>query len=95
MLCALIKNPDAAVRLASGMTGQYLLDRSRRDLSAKRTAYEADGLSDRVADQEVFWDAVTVDLMKQWRSVHFPITLAFGVLGLAHILSIFLFWQWK
>jgi len=27
--------------------------------------------------------------------VHFPITLVFGVLGLAHILSIFLFWQWK
>ena len=33
--------------------------------------------------------------MKQWRVVHFPITLAFGVLGLAHILSIFLFWQWQ
>jgi hypothetical protein len=83
------------VTLASGMTGQYLLDRSRRDLSAKRTAYAADGLSGQAAEKEVFWDAVTVDVMKQWRTVHVPITLAFGVLGLAHIFSILLFWQWK
>jgi hypothetical protein len=27
--------------------------------------------------------------------VHLPITLAFAVLGVTHILSIFLFWQWK
>jgi hypothetical protein len=43
----------------------------------------------------MFWDATAVDLMKKWRAVHFPITLAFAVLGLAHILSIFLFWQWQ
>ncbi|MBK1720004.1 hypothetical protein [Thiocystis violacea] len=83
------------VTLASGMTGQYLLDRSRHDLSAKRDIYAEQGLTKTSVDQEIFWDAVTVDLMKQWRAVHFPITLAFGVLGLTHILSIFLFWQWK
>ncbi|TCT19179.1 hypothetical protein [Thiobaca trueperi] len=83
------------VTLASGMTGQYLLDRSRRDLSAKRDLYAGQGLNTTSVDQELFWDAVTVDLMKQWRAVHFPITLAFGVLGLTHILSIFLFWQWS
>jgi len=33
--------------------------------------------------------------MKQWRRVHLPITLAFAVLGITHILSILLFWQWK
>jgi len=27
--------------------------------------------------------------------VHFPITLAFGVLGLAHIIAALLFWGWK
>jgi len=27
--------------------------------------------------------------------VHVPITLAFGVLAVAHILAIFLFWCWK
>jgi hypothetical protein len=83
------------ITLASGMTGKYLLDRSRRQLKSQREAYEERGLTGKAVDKEVFWDSVTVDLMKQWRAVHFPITLAFGVLGLAHILSIFLYWQWK
>ena len=79
----------------SGMTGKYLLDRSRRYLAEKKEIYAQRGLSGEALDKEVFWDAVAVDVMKQWRAVHFPITLAFGVLGVAHILSIFLFWQWK
>ena len=83
------------ITLASGMTGKYLLDRSRRQLKSQREAYEERGLTGKAVDKEVFWDSVTVDLMKQWRAIHFPITLAFGVLGLTHILSIFLYWQWK
>lgn len=83
------------VTLASGMTGQYLLGRSRRHLAELREAHAGHGDTPEIIDREVFWDAVTVETMKQWRTVHFPITLAFGVLGLAHILSIFLFWQWK
>ena len=38
---------------------------------------------------------MTFDAVKAWRTVHFPITLAFGVLAVAHIVSIFLFWGWK
>ncbi len=83
------------VTLASGMTGQYLLGRSRRHLAELREAHAQHGDTPEIIDKEVFWDAVTVDTMKQWRTVHFPITLAFGVLGLAHILSILLLWQWK
>ena len=30
-----------------------------------------------------------------WRSVHIPITLAFAVLALAHIIAVFLFWGWR
>jgi len=83
------------VNVASGMTGQYLLERSRRHLASRRDAYTQRGLNGEAVEREIFWDAVTLDLMKQWRRVHFPITLAFAALGLAHILSIFLFWQWK
>jgi hypothetical protein len=83
------------VTLASGMTGQYLLGRSRRHLAERREIHAGHGDTPETIDREVFWDAVTVDTMKQWRTVHFPITLAFGVLGLAHILSILLFWQWQ
>jgi len=83
------------VNVISGMTGKVLLDRSRRFLADKKEGYAKRGLAADAVDKEVFWDAVAVDLMKKWRAVHFPITLVFGVLGLAHILSIFLFWQWK
>ena len=83
------------VNVISGMTGKYLLDSSRRFLAEKKEAYVQRGLSNEAIEKEIFWDATAVDLMKKWRAVHFPITLAFGVLGLAHILSIFLFWQWR
>ncbi len=83
------------VNVLSGMTGKYLLDRSRRALADKRSHYAAQGISDDELERRLFWDATAVDTMKQWRMVHLPITLAFAVLGLAHILSIFLFWQWQ
>lgn len=83
------------ISLISGMTGKYLLDRSRRFLKDKEEAYLQQGLEGEALDKAMFWDAATLDLMKQWRSVHLPITLAFGVLSLAHIFSILLFWEWK
>ncbi|MCW8826030.1 MAG: hypothetical protein OQK78_06365 [Gammaproteobacteria bacterium] len=83
------------VNVISGMTGKYLLDRSRRFMADKRETYSQQGLSDEAVEKQLFWDATTFDLMKKWRAVHLPITLAFAVLGIAHILSIFLFWQWR
>jgi len=83
------------VNVISGMTGKYLLDRSRRFLADKKTFYAEQGMSAAEIDKRLFWDATTFDLMKQWRAVHLPITLAFAVLGLTHILSILLFWQWR
>jgi hypothetical protein len=83
------------INVISGMTGKYLLDRSRRFLAAKKETYLQEGLSDAEIEKKLFWDATTFDLMKKWRAVHLPITLAFAVLGITHILSIFLFWEWK
>ncbi len=83
------------VNVISGMTGKYLLDRSRRHLAEKKTLYTQRGLSEEAIERQLFWDATTFDLMKKWRAVHLPITLAFAVLGLTHIFSIFLFWQWQ
>lgn len=83
------------VNVISGMTGQILLDRSRRFLGDKRQYYAAQGLDEEEIEKRLFWDATTFDLMKRWRAVHLPITLAFAGLGLAHIVSILLFWQWR
>lgn len=83
------------VNVISGLTGKYLLERSRRFLADKRGFYAEQGLSAEEVEKRLFWDATTFDLMKKWRVVHLPISLAFAVLGLTHILSIFLFWQWQ
>jgi len=42
----------------------------------------------------MFWDAVTLYLMNQWRKVHIPIYIVFMVMALGHILSVFMFWGW-
>jgi len=83
------------VNIISGMTGQFLLKRSRLFLAEKRNIYVEQGLSEEAIDKKLFWDATTFGLMKKWRAAHLPITLSFAVLGLAHILSIFFFWEWK
>ncbi|WP_299197635.1 hypothetical protein [uncultured Amphritea sp.] len=83
------------VNVISGMTGKYLLNRSREFLAAKKDLYLQQGLSEEAIEKKLFWDATTFDLMKKWRAVHLPITLVFTVLGLTHILSILLFWEWK
>ncbi len=83
------------VNIISGMTGKVLLERSRRYLAEKRASYEAQGLAAEEIERRLFWDATAFDLMKRWRGIHLPITLAFAVLGLAHIFTIFLFWQWS
>lgn len=83
------------INVISGMTGKFLLDRSRRFLAEKKETYLQQGLSEEAIEKKLFWDATTYDLMKKWRAVHLPITLAFAVLGITHILSILLFWQWK
>ena len=82
------------IHVISGMTGKYLLDRSRRFLAEKKRDYLQQGLSEEMIEKKLFWDATTFDLMKKWRTVHLPISMAFAVLGMTHILSIFLFWEW-
>ncbi len=83
------------INVGSGLTGKFLTDRSRRRLEQARTRMRERGLSAEELEDRTYWDSLTFDAVKQWRSVHFPITLAFGVLALAHILAVFLFWGWK
>ncbi|MEL4178735.1 hypothetical protein [Roseateles sp. PN1] len=83
------------INVASGLSGKYLLERSRRRLEAARQQMRAEGLSAEQLAERSYWDSLTFDAVKQWRAVHFPITLAFAVLALAHIVAVFLFWGWK
>jgi hypothetical protein len=83
------------VNVGSGLTGKFLLDRSRRRLEEARQRMQARGLSDEELQDQLYWDSLTFDLVRKWRVVHIPITLAFTVLATAHIVAIFLFWGWK
>ncbi|MCW9035417.1 MAG: hypothetical protein OQK35_07590 [Alphaproteobacteria bacterium] len=83
------------VNVISGMIGQYLLARSRQHIAGKQEKYRMHGLSKEETEKELFWDAVTFDLMAKWRAAHFPISYAFAVLSIGHIVSVFLFWGWK
>ena len=83
------------INVGSGLTGKFLLDRSRRRLEEARQRMRAHGLTDEELADRLYWDSLTFDAVKQWRVVHFPITMAFAVLATAHIVAIFLFWGWK
>lgn len=83
------------VNVGSGLTGKFLMQRARNRLDATRQQMKDQGLTGPELEEQMLWDTLTFDVVKQWRVVHFPITLAFAVLSIAHILSIFLFWSWK
>ena len=83
------------INVGSGLTGKFLLQRSRKRLDAARSRMQLRGLASEDLEEQLYWDSLTFDAVKQWRSVHYPITLAFAVLALGHIVSIFLFWGWK
>jgi hypothetical protein len=83
------------VNVGSGLTGKFLIDRSRRRLDEARSRMRQQGLSAEELEERSYWDSLTFDAVRQWRLIHFPITLAFGVLALAHIVAVFLFWGWK
>ena len=83
------------INVSSGLTGKYLQGRSRIRLEATRRQLRAGGKSADAVEEQTYWDSMTFDIVKKWRVVHLPITLAFATLAFAHIIAIFLFWGWK
>lgn len=82
------------INVGSGLTGKFLLARARKRMEEARQRMRERGLSNAELEDRLYWDSLTFDVVKQWRVVHFPITLAFSVLATAHIVAIFLFWGW-
>lgn len=83
------------INIGSGLAGKFLLERARKRMLATRQTMLRQGVPEAELEERVYLDTLTFDAVKQWRAVHFPITLAFGVLALAHIIAVFLFWGWK
>jgi len=83
------------INVGSGLTGKFLLARSRQRLDEASERMRQRGVSAEELADRMYWDSLTFDVVKQWRVIHFPITLAFAVLAIAHIVAVFLFWGWK
>ena len=83
------------IDVGSGMTGKFLLQRSRQRLEQARERMRLQGASPEEIEERLYRDSLTFDVMKQWRAVHLPITLVFAVLAAAHIVAVFLFWGWQ
>lgn len=83
------------VNVGSGLTGKFLIDRSRRRLNEARRQMQERGVASEELEERLYWDTLTFDVVKQWHVVHYPIALAFAVLATAHIIAILLFWSWK
>lgn len=79
------------IAVASGLIGKFLLKKANETLKEKRQALISTGFSAEDADKKLFFDSITVDLMKKWRVVHLPITLILGILSLMHIITIVMF----
>jgi len=83
------------VNITSGLTGKYLLRRAQQWLREEKGKMREAGAGDEEIELSLHWDSLIFGLVKQWRRVHLPISLAFAVLALAHIVAVFLFWGWR
>lgn len=72
--------------VASGLTGAVLMRRAIETLTARETTPDSE-------DNRVL-DAVTVDIMRQWRVIHMPLNAIFLALALVHVAAIAFFWHW-
>lgn len=79
------------IAVASGLVGKFLLKKASETLKEKKVALIQSGMSHDEADKKLFFDSITLDLMKKWRVVHLPITLILGLLSLMHIITIIMF----
>jgi len=79
---------------ASGLTGKVLLARATQALKDQREAMMGEGQPLDEIEQALLAQARRVDLMKQWRRLHFPITLSFAFLTLVHLGAIFRYLEW-
>lgn len=83
------------VAVISGLIGKYLLKQSTDTLNARKGELVKEGLSNEEIEKKIFWDSLAVKTMQQWRTVHKPITIVFGITAALHIFTIFMFWRWN
>lgn len=79
------------ISVASGLVGKYLLKSAGASLEERRLALIESGSTSAEVDKALFFDAVTVNAMKQWRVIHLPIAYTLGFFTLLHIITVLMF----
>lgn len=79
------------IAVASGLVGKFLLKRASETLKEKKQLLLNQGIAKEEVDKKLFFDSITVDLMKKWRVVHLPITALLGILVLIHLITIIIY----
>ncbi len=78
----------------SGHLGRYILSQVRQDLKVAEREMFKQGFSAEEIDRKLFFDALIVKTMENWRAVHLPFVALFATLAILHIIIIILFWNW-
>jgi hypothetical protein len=81
------------ISVISGLVGKFLLKKASLTHKDNIQLLVLAGASKEEAEKRLFFESITVDLMKKWRMVHLPITLLFALLALIHIVTVFLFME--
>jgi len=79
------------IAVASGFTGKGLLNIAKTELTEKKKQLLKTSISEKEVEDKLFFDSITVDIMKKWRVVHLPITLLLGLITLLHIVSVIMY----
>lgn len=79
------------ITLGSGLIGKFILKDANESFKGKKAELVKQGLSNEEAEKNLFFDSITIEMMKKWRVVHLPITYLLGLLSLMHIVSIIIF----
>ena len=79
------------IAVASGLVGKFLLKKANESLKEKRQKLIQEGMGKEETERILFFDSISVNLMKKWRVVHLPITLILGILAGLHILTMLIF----
>jgi len=79
------------INVASGLVGKYIIQQANKTIKIRKGLLKDSGLSDEEISKAVFWDTITMDAIKKWRTVHMPITYLLGLFSLIHIISAILF----
>ena len=93
----IIQQANKTIKIRTEKTAFEMIKYPVRDIGSKgidvdqTIAKEVIGLSDEEISKAVFWDTITMDAMKKWRTIHMPITYLLGLFSLIHIISAILF----